>query len=88
MRSLYLTAVSLCKLWTLQDKWQIPDPPLVLSNGDLRQDPIEALDLDLILLPGVAFDRTGGRLGHGKGYYGAPDTSQDVIRRTVLNSSW
>lgn len=31
--------------------------------------PVDPMDLDVVLIPGLAFDRNCNRLGHGKGYY-------------------
>ncbi len=59
--------------------WGIREPRV-----DLPLMPIA--DVDLVLMPGVAFDRRGNRLGYGAGYYdrllaGAP---ADLTRVTML----
>ncbi|KAJ3383859.1 hypothetical protein HDU92_003908 [Lobulomyces angularis] len=46
------------------NNWNIPEP----KNSSGRINAFES-GLDLIIMPGLAFDRYGNRLGHGKGYY-------------------
>lgn len=61
-------------LWWLQDlseltvgTWGILEPP-VARWGEQGKE-VSAAELDLIMVPGVAFDPAGGRLGNGAGYY-------------------
>ncbi|GAB0489120.1 hypothetical protein MMPV_000336 [Pyropia vietnamensis] len=46
------------------DRWGIRQPPIQGDPAGVRGS-----ELDLVVVPGVAFDAAGRRLGHGKGYY-------------------
>jgi 5-formyltetrahydrofolate cyclo-ligase len=63
------------------DKWGIPTLPadsvalrknsfgsFGMSDGKIPENSSD-FGLDLIVVPGMAFDRNMGRLGHGKGFY-------------------
>lgn len=61
-------------LWRLADfaelspgTWGILEPPK--SRWGEPGKEIEPTEIDLIMVPGVGFDRRGGRLGNGAGYY-------------------
>uniref|UniRef100_A0A8C3FHG9 5-formyltetrahydrofolate cyclo-ligase n=1 Tax=Chrysemys picta bellii TaxID=8478 RepID=A0A8C3FHG9_CHRPI len=45
--------------------WNIHQP----CDNDVREEALSGGGLDLILMPGLGFDKSGNRLGRGKGYY-------------------
>ena len=57
------TEIMFHKMWP-KNKWKIPEPP-----SDMPTVTAKPGDIDLMIVPGLGFDRKGNRLGQGKGYY-------------------
>lgn len=60
------------------NRYGIPEPAMPSTKEG------EKLKLDLIIVPGVAFDRKGNRIGMGKGYYDRFLAGQKGVPRVAL----
>lgn len=76
-------------LVALRERTRLVEGPWRIMEPD-SEETATATELDLIVIPGVAFDRTGARLGHGGGHYDRvlARTAGDVPLKVGLAFSW
>lgn len=70
----------------IANSMNILEPAPIDANGNDREDVMLANEpVDLLLLPGLAFDKTGRRLGRGGGYY---DTFLSKYQELARQRNW
>ena len=65
-----------------RNKWGIPEAP-----RDVDYELAQPGKLDLLIVPGLGFDKLGGRLGQGKGYYDRFITKMNTGSNTSNDNS-
>lgn len=82
MRMLHISSID----DLIANSMNILEPAGEDSEGNQREDVMQARDpVDLFLLPGLAFDLSGRRLGRGGGYY---DTFLTKYRELAKEQNW
>jgi 5-formyltetrahydrofolate cyclo-ligase len=67
----------------------VPGDPLIETPFGVQEpaggDRVDPAELDVVLTPGVAFDRHGHRVGYGGGFYDRflPSTRRDAVRVAI-----
>ncbi|THF74737.1 5-formyltetrahydrofolate cyclo-ligase [Cohnella fermenti] len=76
---LELRAIRSASDWT-NGRWGVPEPDPQTCELIGQDEPV-----DVVIVPGLAFDRSGGRLGYGGGYY---DRLYEWMLRAGKSSAW
>ncbi|CAH1443036.1 unnamed protein product [Lactuca virosa] len=86
-KNCHMRMLNICGMDDLiANSMNILEPAPIDANGNDREDVMLANEpVDLLLLPGLAFDKTGRRLGRGGGYY---DTFLSKYQELATQRNW